>query len=261
MIKRYSFCKKASTFIAWLVLILAPMLSVASKEHSHIAIGLESPARVSAGSYEIRFELIDRANGTKLTPVNLSLTHENKLHLLAYDPGLKEFRHVHPEFDGKFWTTDLDLFVDGDYFIWVQGEISIRSEEFSVLTRIHVYGGAPEWPAPTLSDIRIGENLGSVSTLSNTVLREGKMAMLKLTFTKADGSDGDIAPYLGAFAHVIAVSEDGGSLIHVHPMDGKKPNEGMLHVTFPNKGFYRLWVQFIDGGILKTVSLSVEVGR
>lgn len=87
------------------------------------------------------------------------------------------------------------------------------------------------------------------------------MAMLTLTFTKADGSPSNATPYLGAFAHVIATPQDGSSLIHVHPMDGSVPNEGMLHVEFPKEGFYRLWIQFNDEGILKTVALSVKVNK
>jgi hypothetical protein len=83
--------------------------------------------------------------------------------------------------------------------------------------------------------------------------------MLTLVFTKSDGSPAAVTPYLGAFAHVIATPEDGGSLLHVHPMDGKTPNEGMLHATFPKAGSYRLWVQFNDDGVLKTIPLSVLV--
>jgi hypothetical protein len=42
-------------------------------------------------------------------------------------------------------------------------------------------------------------------------------------------------------------------------MDTSNPNQGMLHATFPHKGAYRLWIQFIDGGQLRTVPLSVKV--
>ena len=68
-----------------------------------------------------------------------------------------------------------------------------------------------------------------------------------------------ITPYLGAFAHIIAVpADDGDSLIHVHPMNGGQKNEGMLHATFPTAGLYRIWIQFLDNGDLKTVALVVE---
>jgi hypothetical protein len=36
-------------------------------------------------------------------------------------------------------------------------------------------------------------------------------------------------------------------------------NPAMIHVVFPEAGDYRLWVQFMDGGVLRTVPLSVTV--
>ena len=87
------------------------------------------------------------------------------------------------------------------------------------------------------------------------------MAMLTLTLSREDGSPAIVTPYLGSFAHVISTPEDGDSLIHVHPMNGSSPTQGMLHVTFPTAGFYRVWVQFIESGALKTVPLSVEVTK
>ena len=73
-----------------------------------------------------------------------------------------------------------------------------------------------------------------------------------------DGTTPQIEPYLGAFAHIIATPSDGDALIHVHPI-GTGPSQGMLHTTFPAAGEYRLWIQFIDDGNLKTIPLSVKV--
>lgn len=81
--------------------------------------------------------------------------------------------------------------------------------------------------------------------------------MLGLKFDRTDGSSVDITPYLGALAHIVAAPEDGDSLIHVHPMNGAKPDEGMLHVTFPAPGNYRIWIQYNDSGILRTIPLVV----
>ena len=41
----------------------------------------------------------------------------------------------------------------------------------------------------------------------------------------------------------------------------RKPNTGMLHATFPAAGDYRLWIQLMDRGELKTVPLSVTVSK
>lgn len=244
-----------------LALTLASNFAFAHGDESRVSIELESPAKISAGATVVSFQLVDTKLNKVLAPADLNVSHEKKLHFIAYDPALREFQHVHPEFDGKVWNVDMSFAVDGNYFVWAQGELSVDSEEFSSFERIEVTGGQPEWPTPVLGDVRSGTLTGSVATLSNQKLRAGKMAMLTLRFTKSDGSPADITPYLGAFAHLIATPMDGDSLIHIHPMNGGHPNEGMVHVTFPEAGDYRIWVQFIDAGVLKTVPLSVTVTK
>ena len=85
------------------------------------------------------------------------------------------------------------------------------------------------------------------------------MVMVNISFSRTDGSPVELTPYLGAMAHVVATPADGDSLIHVHPMNTTQSNVLMLHATFPEAGFYRLWIQFIDGGVLKVVPLMIEV--
>ena len=98
----------------------------------------------------------------------------------------------------------------------------------------------------------------STAMLSKQKVVAGQATMLDLMLDRTDGSAPNITPYLGAFAHVIAVPSDGDSLIHVHPMSGTKPNEGMLHMTLPAKGLYRFWIQFMDNGQVKTVPIVVR---
>ena len=85
--------------------------------------------------------------------------------------------------------------------------------------------------------------------------------MLTYTVSRNDGTQPEVTPYLGANAHVIVVSPDGDNLIHAHPMDDKNSNTGMMHVTFPSQGDYRIWIQIIDAGVLKVVPLSVTVKK
>lgn len=246
--------------IGLLSLVFQPQILFAHEEESRVAVESDFTMPVQAGVVHYAFELVDTKTNKVLSDVDLNVTHERKLHLLAYDPALKEFQHVHPDFDGRYWKVDLDFSVDGEYWLWVQGELSEDNEEFSASTRLKVQGGLSPWPTPPqLGDIRSGEDSNSVLTLGNQRLRAGKMVMMNLTFSRKDGSSPTLSPYLGAFAHVVAVFDDADTLIHVHPMSTGNPNQGMLHVTFPNVGFYRLWVQFIDAGQLKTVPVSVQV--
>jgi hypothetical protein len=98
----------------------------------------------------------------------------------------------------------------------------------------------------------------SVATLSKDKLVAGRMAMLMLSFTRNDGTTPSITPYLGAMAHVTIVSSDGSALVHVHPMTAPG-NQLMLHTEFMNPGNYRVWIEFVDNHVSKTVALSVTV--
>lgn len=227
---------------------------------SRVEIELERSGPINAGTSTVEFQIVDTEANKVIADKDLKISHEKLLHVLFYDPALKEFRHVHPEFKNNLWTTEIDPSVNGEYFFWVQGVLGSDSTEFSSFVRIEVTGGNPAWPTPPqLSDIRIGDDGISQARLDNKKIRAGRSAMLTLEFTRSDGSTPSITPYLGAFAHVIVVAEDGDTLVHVHPMNGSKPNEGMLHVTFPRVGHYRLWIQFMDDGNLRTVPMEVEV--
>jgi hypothetical protein len=214
---------------------------------------------VPPGALTYSFELLDDQTHKPLGDDDLSISHEKKIHLMVYDAALREFQHVHPEFKDGVWQVNLDFTVAGEYWIWAQGRLK-DGADFSVTARLRVEGGQAAWPLPPeLRDTRTGAADFSVATLDSVSLRAGQMAMPNLTLTRNNGTEPQLTPYLGAFAHVMAVHSDGQTLVHVHPIATGRPNVGMLHMTFPKSGLYRLWVQFIDGGVLRTVSLAVEV--
>jgi hypothetical protein len=238
-------------------------LSAAASAHDPTdgPVALESDQLTAiAGRSTYQFQLVDTKSEALITEKELAISHEKKLHLIVYDPALKEFQHVHPEFVGDRWSVTLDFAVNGEYRVWAQGMLAEGSIDFNASAKLTVTGGRPAWSTPpVLGDVRIGTDGNSRATISAGALKPGQMAMLTLTFTRTDGTKPDIKPYLGAFAHVILVPEDADSLLHVHPMNGANPNEGMIHTTFPEKGDYRLWVQFLDGENLRTIPLSVSV--
>lgn len=224
-------------------------------------VAIEADMAVAqAGVIKYSFQLVDTERNKVLEDSDLKISHEKKLHMLAYDPSLREFQHIHPEFDGKTWVAEVSLSVNGEYWIWLQGELESDGEEFSSSERLVIQGGQAAWPMPPiLGDQRQNIDGNSRAELSQGRLVAGRSAMLNVTFSRTDGSSPELSPYLGAFAHIVVVPEDGDSLIHVHPMAGNKQNQGMIHATFPRAGDYRVWVQFMDGGILRIVPLSIRV--
>lgn len=239
---------------------LAPKNTFAHGNESRVSLELDVDAGLQAGEAVFDFNLIDSKKRSLISDRELNGVHERKLHLFFFDPALHEFRHEHPEYKGSAWQVKVNLPVNGNYWVWAQGEFAEGGEEFSASTRLEVKGGAPAHPVlPALGDQRSGNDGNSVVSLSKGRLVARKMGMLDVSFSRKDGSAPQITPWLGAPAHVVGVLSDGDTLVHVHPMDHGTPGRFMLHVSFPEAGDYRIWVQFLDGGELRTVPLSVTV--
>ncbi len=245
--------------LAFMLLLGTSNTVFASQGHDRVMLKPEVAHALNAGTIDYFFSMIDVHTNQKISGSDLRISHEKKLHFLIYDSSLKEFQHLHPEFDGLSWRVNFDLLVDGDYWVWTQGELAVDGSEFSAFTKLSVANGKAAWALPpVLGDNRIGLDGNSGVELSSGEIRSGSMTMLTVKFTRNDGTSPSLQNYLGAFAHVVAVPSSGDQLLHVHPMS-MGPNEGMIHATFPEKGDYRLWIQFIDGSELKTVALSVSV--
>lgn len=220
-----------------------------------------STEMAQAGQFNYSFDLIDTKTHKSISDGDLAVEMEKKLHMIVYDSSLMEFQHVHPEFDGTTWRVKMNFAVNGNYWIWAQGVLKDGKVDFSSPSKLMVMGGSPAWPTtPVLGDVRSGTVDISVVTLSGASLAAGAMVMLDVKFTRNDGTTPQLTPYLGAFAHVVAVPSSGETLQHVHVMN-VSADEGMLHTTFPAIGDYRLWIQFIDNGLLKVVPLSVSVTK
>lgn len=227
-----------------------------SEERFSIEPEIQGP--LTAGKISFPFKIFDAKAARTVGDTDLDETHTKKLHMIVYDQALQEFNHTHPTFDGTTWNSTLELPKNGTYFIWAQGQLN-DGTEFSTFTKAQTQGGIPENPTKPLGDVRKSAHDGTVVELAKNQVKAGKMTMLNFVVSRQDGLTPEISPYLGAFAHVIAVSPDGDELIHVHPMEGSRPNSGMLHATFPTHGDYRIWIQLIDRGTLKTIPLSVTV--
>lgn len=235
-------------------------LTVNADGGGHARVSIQTATKVIQASDKIAFsfQIFDNESKKAVSDADLKLSHTKKVHFIVYDASLKEFNHVHPEFVNGQWQTELNLPVNGAYFIWAQGQLN-DGVEFSSSSRLKVEGGKVAWAIANLGDHRKNTSNHTTVELSQQKIKAGKMTMLTYQVSRDDGAIPVVTPYLGANAHVIAVSPNGEELIHVHPMDGQDAATGMLHATFPSAGDYRIWVQLNDHDELKTVPLSVTV--
>ena len=240
--------------------LLTSLVSAHGDGESRISIEPESQGSYTAGVIHYQFQIFDDQTQKALSDKDLEETNTKIMHFIAYDSSRNEFNHVHPAFNGKTWAVDLNLLSNGNYFFWAQGQL-LDGTEFSAVVKAQIVNGQNEIPVVPLLDIRKGTDRLTTIELAKTKIRAGKMAMINFKITREDGQAPELTPYLGAMAHVIAVSPDGDELTHVHPVSGNTPNTGVFHATFPTAGDYRVWVQFNEKGELKTIPLSIVVSK
>jgi hypothetical protein len=81
----------------------------------------------------------------------------------------------------------------------------------------------------------------------------------------------DLIPYLGAWGHMLILSEDQATVAHAHPeqqvdfeQEVAKQRGGpelTFDALFPTSGNYRVWTQFLRGRQLYTVAFDLRVER
>jgi hypothetical protein len=77
-------------------------------------------------------------------------------------------------------------------------------------------------------------------------------------FLKMEDYDG-MELYLGAWAHMLAASDDVIDLIHSHPYQADGGADMQFRVYFPRPHGYRVWFQFQKKGVVNTAYFDVPV--
>jgi len=218
-----------------------------------------SPARLPAGEpVELRFELIDPRTGKRAT--KFDIVHEKLFHLFLASADLKYFVHDHPQLgeDGIFrFTTTLPA--PGIY---------------RLLADCYPSGGTPQLLSRFLTtagyDKSITESITTPATDLKAKRTENMSVSLRMDppepipghktmlFCHLDPGDG-VEPYLGAWGHLLALSNDLIDSIHEHPIYANGGPEIQFNIYFPRAASYKVWVQFQRQGVVNTASFTIPV--
>ena len=218
-----------------------------------------SPARLPAGQpIELRFELIDPRANRRAT--KFEIVHEKLFHLFLASADLNFFIHDHPQLgeDGIFrFTTTLP-----------------RPGIYRLLADCYPTGGTPQLlsrflttagydksiteslttPAPALTPKQT-ENLSVSLRMDPPEPIPGRKTMLFFRLNPGD----EIEPYLGAWGHLLALSNDLIDSIHEHPIYANGGPEIQFNIFFPRAATYKLWVQFQRKGVVNTAAFTIPV--
>ncbi|HKD05175.1 MAG TPA: heavy metal-binding domain-containing protein [Bryobacteraceae bacterium] len=212
----------------------------------------------AAKPVELRFEIIDPKTDKRAE--KFELVHEKLFHLFLVSADLSYFIHDHPEAgaDGVFrYRTTLPT--PGVYRLLADcypsgGTPQLLPAYITTAGYDKPISAALTHPAPDMTPKR-SENLGVSLRLDPPEPIPGKKTMM---FFRVEPSEG-LEPYLGAWGHLLAVSDDLVDSIHEHPIYANPGSEIQFDVFFPRQASYKVWVQFQRKGVVNTAAFVIPV--
>jgi hypothetical protein len=186
------------------------------------------------------------------------IVHEKLFHLFIVSHDLEYFVHDHPVFepDGTF-RYETQLPKPGMYR--VLGDFYPDGATPQLIAKtMFVSGGTSKVPELSRDySPKKTENLEVEFRTEPPQAIVGMKTQLHFHLSPADG----IEKLLGAWGHMLAVSDDSIDMMHTHPFIADGGADIQFNVTFPRARTYRVWVQFQRNGIVNTARFDVPVSE
>ena len=189
---------------------------------------------------------------------SFQIVHEQLFHLFVVSQDLQFFVHDHPRFqpDGNF-VYDLAFPKPGMYR--VLGDFYPDGATPQLITKTVIVPGAAPAPIKLLRDYSTKnvENLQVELTTDPPQPISGQKTQIYFRLKPAEG----LEKYLGAWAHMLAGSDDLIDLIHTHPIIADGGPQVQFSLVFPRARAYRIWVQFQRQGVVNTAHFDIPVSE
>jgi hypothetical protein len=202
-------------------------------------------------------KLTKTADGAPVASDDIKIAHTRRIHLLVIDPTLSDYHHIHPQPTGNSgeWAFDFTPKMDSSYRMWTDVIPTDTNKQEYIKSDIGSTSITSHRVDKTTSALAKIDNY-SYSMNFDKPLTVGQASMGKVVVTNKDGKPAtNLEPVMGAFAHIVAFSEDGNSILHIHPMGAEPKSDSErggpaleFHIEPEKAGFVKMFVQTrIDG--------------
>lgn len=196
------------------------------------------------------------ASGKPIGPVDLLVSHTEKLHLMLVDPSLTDYQHVHPtpgEVPGEWHVSFAPKFA-GTYRIFADFMPAATARGLYASVDIDV-PGTPQPLEHTPGLVHVEGPYTFELNIDAERFRARESTDLTLRILHDEGEAVQLGEIMGSFAHLVAFDDQRSGFAHLHPQetDLESPPDAFnpeLHfnITIPNSGRYVIWAQVIVGG-------------
>ena len=184
------------------------------------------------------------------------IVHEKLFHMFVVSQDLQFFVHDHPHLEeGGNFVYDIAFPKPGMYR--VLGDFYPDGATPQLIAKTVIVPGAAPPPVKLQRDYspKDAENMQVSITTDPAQPLAGQKTQIYFHLNPAEG----LEKYLGAWAHMLAGSDDLIDLIHTHPLIADGGPQVQFSLVFPRARTYRLWVQFQRKGVVNTAHFDIPV--
>jgi hypothetical protein len=218
------------------------------------------PARFKVGQ-KVTIEMQAKDPATGKVVDKFDIMHEKRFHLFLISNDMTFFAHVHPTL-AKDGTLRYETAFPKPGMYRLLGDFYPTGGVPQLIAEtVFVPGSAEDIPSfdPTIlkPDIEAqkGENTTMEVELSPAQPIVGEKTLIEIKLKPADG----LEKYIGAWAHMMAASDDLVDTLHEHPFSADGGDTMYFNVIFPRARTYRVWIQFQRKGVVNTVAVNIPV--
>src|SRR5690348_9888933 len=185
------------------------------------------------------------------------IVHEQLFHMFVVSQDLKVFLHDHPNGpdDQGAFTYDYVFPQPGMYRIL--GDFYPDGATPQLIAKTVIVPGKPPAPPVITRDYstKDTENMRVELKTDPEQPLAGQKTQMYFQVGPVEGFE----KYLGAWAHMLAASDDLIDLIHTHPLIADGGPQVQFSLVFPRARTFRVWVQFQRQGVVNTAHFDVPV--
>jgi len=226
----------------------------------HVPEAVEHPLEISSSPDLLKpgdeVTLTFRVRDPEGRTVNrFEIVHEKLMHVFVVSENLEFFAHEHPQPEaGGAFRLRLRLPWGGMYRLLADYYPAGSVPQLAVKT-LFVSGSSRVAKLQPALAPSTSENLTAALRTNPDAPLAGLESRLFFTLEPAAG----LEPFLGAWGHLLAVSDDLVDFLHVHPFLADGGPLVQFNLVFPRPRLYRVWAQFQRLGVVNTAEFTIPV--